>query len=130
MKGAELSDADRKEVDLRVKYAKKWLENYAPDKYRYVLQEELPKSAQNLDETQKEFAGKLANMLDNLDNWDGENIHGNIHSLVKGNESYTPKLCFQTIYTLFLDKTFGPQAGWFLSALDKDFVIKRLKEIV
>ncbi len=129
IKGAELTDLDREEIDLRVEYAKKWLENYAPEKYRYVLQEECPASAKNLSDLQKQFARELADMLDNLDNWEGETIHGQIHNLVKGNEDYTPKDCFQTIYTLFLDKTFGPQAGWFLSALDKDFVIKRLREL-
>jgi len=54
-------------------------------------------------------------------------IHGTIHELVKSHEDFTPKDCFQAIYRLFLAKDFGPQAGWFLSALDKDFVIKRLQ---
>ena len=126
MKGEALTDLDKEEIDLRIKYAKKWLENYAPDKYRYELQEKLPDVAKELTEIQKEFTTKLAGQLEAFDNWDGETMHGAIHELVKSNENYTPKECFQAIYTLFLGKDFGPQAGWFLSALDKRFVVDRL----
>jgi len=127
MKGVELTKEDREEIDLRLKYAKKWLETYAPDKYRYNLQEALPKEAEDLSENQREFARLLAERLEETDKWDGELIHGGIHELVKDHEEFTPKECFQAIYRLFLGKDFGPQAGWFLSALEKDFVVKRLQ---
>ena len=127
MKGSALTDEDKKEIDLRVGYARKWIETYAPDKYRYKLQETLPEAAKELTDIQKKFAGDLAKVLEDLE-WEGENIHGAIHSLVKDNEEFTPKDCFQTIYKLFLGKDFGPQAGWFLSALDKTFVTNRLQE--
>lgn len=129
MKGSPLTDLDREEIELRIKYAKRWLDTYAPDKFRYVLQETLPESAKDLSDLQKQFAHELAEKLDMLDTWEGELIHGKIHEMVKGNEEYSPKICFETLYRLFLDKTFGPQAGWFLSALEKEFVVKRLKEI-
>lgn len=130
MKGAPLTDEDKKEVDLRVEYAKKWVKTYAPDRYRYELQEILPDTAKDLTQTQKQFLGMLTDKLDGLKDWEGETIHGMIHEIVKGNEEFTPKDCFQAIYKLFLGKDYGPQAGWFLSALDKDFVMKRLKEVL
>lgn len=126
IKGAKLSDADREEIDLRTKYAKKWLETYAPDRYRYELQEKLPETADELTENQKEFARLLAKKLEEIAEWEGELIHGTIHELIKSHEELTPKDSFQAIYKLFLGKDFGPQAGWFLSALEKDFVVKRL----
>ena len=73
------------------------------------------------------LARLLAERLEKVSEWEGELIHGSIHELVKAHEEFTPKDCFQAIYRLFLDKDFGPQAGWFLSALDKDFVVKRLQ---
>ncbi len=127
MKGEPLTELDKEEIDLRMEYAKKWLETYAPDRYRYELQESLPEAANELTDLQKDFAAKLAEKLEGLSEWEGETIHGGIHELVKGHEEFSPKACFQAIYTLFLGKTFGPQAGWFLSALEQDFVIKRLK---
>lgn len=129
MKGSPLTDLDKEEIDQRVRYAQQWLAGYAPDKYRYILQENLPTSAKDLNDVQKQFAHGLAERLESSDSWEGELIHGKIHEMVKGNEEYTPKVCFETLYCLFLDKTFGPQAGWFLSALEKEFVVKRLREV-
>ena len=130
IKGAALTDADRKEIDLRVKYAKKWLETYAPDRYRYELQEELPVVAGELTDIQKEFLSNLVNELEQLNDWEGEKVHGAIHSIVKSSENFAPRDCFQAIYKIFLAKENGPQAGWFLSALDKEFVIKRIKDVL
>ncbi|GAH15272.1 unnamed protein product, partial [marine sediment metagenome] len=36
---------------------------------------------------------------------------------------------FSAIYIIFIGKDSGPQAGWFLTSLDRNFVIKRLKEL-
>lgn len=127
IKGSKLEDADKQEIDLRMQYAKKWLETYAPDRYRYKLQDVLPEMAKELTDIQKDFLKNLSGKLSSIDKWDGELIHGTVHEIVKSNDSYTPKDCFQAIYKIFLAKDYGPQVGWFLSALDKDFVINRLK---
>jgi lysyl-tRNA synthetase class 1 len=128
MKGSALTDEDKKEVDLRVEYAKKWIQTYAPNRYRYELQEELPEIAKDLTQTQKQFLEALASELESLSDWEGEKIHGMIHSIIKSDEEFMPKDCFQAIYKLFLGKEYGPQVGWFFSALNKEFVINRLKE--
>ena len=130
IKGSELADTDKEEIDLRMKYAKQWLESYAPDKYRYVLQDSLPEEAKELTGLQKEFLRSLSDKLSSIEKWEGELIHGAVHEVVKSNESFTPKDCFQAIYKIFLAKDYGPQVGWFFSALDKDFVINRLKESI
>jgi len=125
MKGSALTDEDKKEVDMRVKYAKKWLQTFAPDKYRFELQESMP--SVELSDLQKQFATDLAAKLGEIA-WDGQHIHTSIHDLVKASDELQPKDAFQTIYRLFLAKDSGPQAGWFLGALEKDFVLDRLKE--
>lgn len=127
MKGSALTDEDKKEVDLRVKYAKNWLKTFAPEKYRFELQESMP--AVELSDLQKQFASDLVAALEEI-GWDGQEIHTAIHTLVKTNDDLQPKDAFQTIYQLFLAKNSGPQAGWFLGALEKDFVVKRLKEVI
>jgi len=40
----------------------------------------------------------------------------------------TPREAFSAIYLAFLGKDSGPQAGWFLAALDREFVLRRLEE--
>ncbi len=127
IKGEALTDLDREEIDLRMKYAKRWLKTYAPDKYRYELQEKLPESIKKLSEKQIKFIQLFSEKLEKLSAWDGEQVHASIHELVKSNDELSAKEAFQAIYKLFLNKDYGPQAGWFLSALEKDFVIDRLK---
>jgi len=128
MKGSSLTNSDREEIDLRIKYAKKWLESYAPERYQYHLQEELPESANDLTELQRRFLGIVAAKLNTLKEWEGEAIHGTIHEIIKSDNNFAPKVCFPAIYNIFLGKEYGPQVGWFLSALEKEFVINRLKE--
>jgi lysyl-tRNA synthetase class 1 len=129
IKGSALTDADKEEIDLRMEYARKWLETYAPDRYRYELQETLPDVAKELTNVQKQFLKSLSEKLSSIE-WEGELIHGSIHEIVKGSEEFTPKDCFQAIYKIFLAKDYGPQVGWFFSALKKDFVVNRLKEVI
>jgi len=131
LKGSALTDADKEEIDMRMEYAKKWLETHAPDRYRYELQETLPplSGAKELTDLQKQFLKALSDKLSSIE-WEGELIHGSIHEIVKGSEEYTPKDCFQAIYKIFLAKEYGPQVGWFFSALEKDFVVNRLNESI
>src|SRR3989344_5383125 len=42
--------------------------------------------------------------------------------------SDTPKELFAALYRIFLNRDSGPKAGWFLSVLLRDFVLKRLRE--
>ena len=35
---------------------------------------------------------------------------------------------FQALYKIFCDQTKGPRLGFFLSTLDKDFVLRRIRE--
>jgi lysyl-tRNA synthetase class I len=85
--------------------------------------------AKELTNVQKQFLKSLSEKLSSIE-WEGELIHGSIHEIVKGSEEFTPKDCFQAIYKIFLAKDYGPQVGWFFSALKKDFVVNRLKEVI
>ncbi|MDW7733471.1 MAG: lysine--tRNA ligase, partial [Methanolobus sp.] len=39
-----------------------------------------------------------------------------------------PKDLFKAIYTSVLGQQSGPKAGWFLSSMEKDFLVKRFRE--
>jgi len=39
------------------------------------------------------------------------------------------KAFFTAVYVAFLGKESGPKVGWFLSTLDTQFVLNRLKEV-
>lgn len=127
LKRAELNAQEKEEALRRKKYAEKWLKEYAPETEKFTVQEKLPESAEQLSEDQKKFLAGIAELLNQKD-WQGEELHAAIHDLKK-KSPLTPQQAFQAIYMVLLGKTSGPQAGWFLEALPKDFVIKRFTEV-
>jgi lysyl-tRNA synthetase class 1 len=124
-KGAPLSDADRQEIDVRLADARRWLQAYAPESYRFEVQRALPASAASLTDAQRAFLAALIPLV--AQGGPGEALHTAIHAL-KGEHGLPPKAAFGAIYQVFLGKDSGPQAGWFLATLDRDFVVARLRE--
>lgn len=115
----EFPDADQAELEERALYAKRWLSTYAPEKFVFKLQDELPEAARNLPDSAKAALRDLKTVIEQADGMpSGEELHQELH---KSKE-------FKAIYLAFLAKESGPKAGWFLSVLPKDFVLKRLAE--
>ncbi len=125
-KGSELSPEDEVELTERLAYAAQWLADFAPDEYKFILQSELP--AVTLTSEQKEFIAKLYVLMLEAGELTGAELHEKIHAL-KTELTISPKEAFGAIYQLFLAKDSGPQAGWFLAALDREFVLHRLKQV-
>ncbi len=129
IKGSTLTEEDKKELEERALYAKRWLEAYAPEKFVFKLQDTLPEAAGALSDVQKKALTELLQYVEATEKLDGEAVHKKLHEIKEG-QGIKPTELFSAIYLLFLGKSYGPQAGWFISALNKDFVIKRLKEAV
>ncbi len=123
-KGQPLTEADEKELEIRVEYARRWLATYADESAKFTLQPDLP--AVELNQEQKVYLVQISEELQNAD-WDGGLIHTILHD-TKNMMQLDPKSAFGAIYKIFLSKEQGPQAGWFLAALDRDFVLQRLAE--
>jgi len=126
MKGGELTSDDRKEVDLRVEYTKRWLQKYADDKFIFTLQDTLPEQVSALTDVQKEALSLLADKAVATTENTGETLHALIHD-VKEESGLSPKEFFTAIYIAFLGKESGPKVGWFLSTMQPDFVAARLR---
>ncbi len=107
-------------------YAKYWLENFAPEKDRFMVQQELPESVSNLSELQKEYLRKLVTLLDEVTT--AEQLQVTMYDLAKSME-LGGRDAFQAIYTALLGKPSGPKAAWLITSLDRDFVKKRFTEI-
>ncbi|PIR54662.1 lysine--tRNA ligase [Candidatus Peregrinibacteria bacterium CG10_big_fil_rev_8_21_14_0_10_36_19] len=127
MKGAELNDLDKEELELRVKYSEKWLETCSPEKYIYKLREDLPEECANLDEEQKGFLKLLAEYLEENPAATGHDVQTFIHDKKK-ELGFQPAVIFRAIYASLLGKDSGPKAGWLIEALDNQFLINRFKE--
>ena len=126
-KGSHLTKDELSELKIREKYARLWLTKYAPENYKFEIQEKLPKSAENLDKGQKEFLSGIIKALSEK-KWLGDELHAKIHE-IKNELKLDPRKAFSAIYLSILDKDSGPQAGWLLASLDRDFVVKRFREV-
>lgn len=105
-----------------------WLERYAPERYKFSLQQGLPSQVKQLSSEQKQFLAKILKLYESQTSWLGEDLHAEIHRIRK-ELGIDPKQAFAAIYLAFLGKDSGPQVGWFLAAMDRNFVFERLKQI-
>ncbi len=126
-RGGALSAADRQELAQRVADARRWLAHYAPEAYKFEVQRTLPEAAGRLAPVQQEFLARLAEGAERAEAWRGDVLHTQIHNL-KAAMGLPPQEAFSAIYRALLGKDSGPQAGWLLAALDRDFVLRRLRE--
>lgn len=128
MKGAPLTAEDKQELAERAEYAKRWLAEYAPEKFVFKLQDTLPEKATMLNPAQKKALGTLHDYIAAVSAMpSGEDLHQFLHGL-KESEPIAPADLFSAIYLAFLGKSMGPKAGWFISVMPRDFVLKRLEE--
>lgn len=128
LKGSELTDADKQELAERAEYAKKWLVEYAPEKFVFKLQDTLPDGAKGLSDLQKNALRQLAAYLTNQPHMPtGEDIQHKLHE-IKEALAIQPQDLFGALYLAYLGKSYGPKIGWFLSVLPKEFVLERLGE--
>jgi lysyl-tRNA synthetase class 1 len=126
-KGAKLTELERAHLARRVTAAKTYLERYATEDERIVLQQALPASAAELTHAQRGFAHLYASEIDDVA-WEDDALQAKVFDVARRTPIEQP-LAFKAIYRLFLDKEQGPRAGALFSVLERDFVKKRLTEV-
>lgn len=122
-----------------------WLEMYAPAFAKFSVKEDLPVQAASLSELQRAFLSSFSSMIAEKDELSGEEYHNLVYSAkeqdselnkrmadalyVNPDEVHAdPKDLFKAIYTAVLGQQSGPKAGWFLSSLEKDFLVRRFMD--
>lgn len=126
IKKGKLTEADKKELDKRIKYAKTWLEAYAPDEKKVGIMAEKVKI--KLNEEQKKYLNLVIKLLQK--DWQKpEDLQQELYQMAKNNK-INVKAGFQAIYLSLTGKKFGPKAAWFLLSQDREKVIKRFKKVV
>lgn len=118
-------EAEKSKLKIELYYVENWLNDYASEKVRFQLQEELP-DASRLSQAEVAFLGDLANELTSQDELEAEWVHETIYKL-KDKHSLTPAQSFQVVYWVLLAQQSGPKAGWFLATIERDWLISRLK---
>ena len=116
-------------LDERRAAARAWLESYAPERARLSVQRDaLPAAAdEQLDEAQRAYLAALATAVEAAA-WDGETRAGSHLRHRQGarasrRDGRSPRSTSHS----WVGRS-GPRAGWLLAALDREFVIGRLRE--
>lgn len=125
----KLDDASVKELEKRAKYARLWISTYAPDDYKFEIQKTVPEAAKSLSDMQKAALRELLAYISETKSLDGQELHTKLHE-IKEKTGIAPADFFKAIYLSILGKDSGPKAGWFLSVLDKEFLMVRFEEVV
>jgi len=126
-KGEPLTDRERAILEERVSAARAWLDDYAPERARVAVQDELPPTAADLGAEQRTFLEALAERLtDATASWTGDGLQSAVFDVAR-ERNLPPAQAFAALYAAFLGRPNGPRAGWLLASLAPDFVRERLR---
>lgn len=109
-------------LKLQAERVKNWLEKYAPEEYKFSLLQEPPKL--ELKESDKKILEKIKKAVE--EGKTGIDLHNAIYEAGK-ELGLSPRDTFKIIYEIFIGRDSGPKAGFFLSLLDKEFVLYRIR---
>lgn len=130
MKGEALTEEEITHLKERARYASSWLKLYAPAKYKFTLvKDAAPEAANDFTEKQKDALRRVLFFAESNKHLDGQKFHTTLHD-IKKEIGIDAKEFFSAIYLSFLGRDSGPQAGWFLSTLDRPFLLQRLRDVV
>ncbi len=119
-----IDNEDEERLRNRAEHALYWLNSFAPSMVKFELKQSLPEIV--LTTEQKQFLLHLKKIFDSVE-WKAENIHDTVYDVAE-KKGIKTTFAFKTIYQIFLGQDRGPRLGYFLSSLDKTFVLKRFDE--
>jgi len=121
----EVAIKDAETIKRELKFIDAWLNKHAPEEVKFSLRDTI--KSDDFSDQQKDFMSKLADKISEAPkDADGEWYHLAIYEL-KDSTGLSPKELFSTLYQSIIGKQSGPRAGWFLSILDREWLINRLR---
>ncbi|MDP3994517.1 MAG: lysine--tRNA ligase [bacterium] len=124
----QFPDIDQEILEERIKYAKIWLESYAPDDFIFRITEKVPEVVKNFSKKQKQYLLALIEILEKEDIETAQDLEKRMYEVAKELE-LPPSEAFKTIYLSLLGKTHGPRASDIIFT-DRQIILKRLKEVI
>jgi len=113
-------------LEERMKYAKIWLDGYAPADFVFKVQEKLPSQVKELSPEQKKYLREVAEIIQK--DWKNETKLGfELYEAAKKVGLPSVK-AFEAIYLVLLGRPHGPKAAALLLSQDKKFLGQRIKE--
>ena len=118
-----LDEEATKNLDERIKCINGWLDDYAPESVKFLIQKEAPNIEFGEEELQriKHLEDKMSEI-----EWKPENLHDAFYDLQEKNQ-IPAKEYFKIMYNVILGKDKGPRLGFFLATMEREFVLNRLR---
>ncbi|MBI2668586.1 lysine--tRNA ligase [Candidatus Woesearchaeota archaeon] len=113
---------DQKRLHTRALCAKHWLEKYAPEEFKFTVQE---KCLAALTAEEKKILHELADRLRQRE-WTDKDLHEEIYILCR-NHAMPPKDFFQLAYRVLINKERGPRLAAFIVEMGRERVAQLLK---
>ena len=121
---AIIADRQADTIMRELAFIDHWLDTSAPDSLVFSLCEKVNET--EFSDAEKTYFTALADSIAAAPaDADGAWFHQAIYDFKETSE-LAPKELFSSLYRLLIGKTSGPRAGWFLSILPRDWLIRRL----
>lgn len=128
IKRTEHSKTAEEDADIireELKFIDQWLNLRAPDDVKFSLADKV--DPDDFSETEQHFLKALGERVAQApQDADGMYFHERIYEL-KDQLGLQPKDMFAALYKALIGKSSGPRAGWFLSILPRDWLVRRLR---
>ncbi|MEM0448550.1 MAG: lysine--tRNA ligase [Methanomassiliicoccales archaeon] len=121
---SEIKEEDVELLRERARCVRYWLDHFAPEEVKFKVAPALPTC--ELSDLELRFLREVHAKLIDAE-WSGDKIHDLVYECAKSS-GLGAKAAFQTLYAIFINKRQGPRLGYFLSTLDREFVLKRIEE--
>lgn len=122
---ARTVDEDAEIIRDELGFIEAWLAKRAPEDVRFSLLDKADRNS--FSDIEKKFMAELADKVEKApEDADGDWFHKAIYDFKEG-AGLKPQELFSTLYRALIGKNSGPRAGWFLSILPRDWLIKRLR---
>jgi lysyl-tRNA synthetase class 1 len=124
--GAEPSERERTDAEDRLKMAKNWVESYAPPTLKFRISMDLP-AYRPCNDMERSFIERLISLIEqDLPEAELQNeIFNSARSL-----GLEVGKAFSLVYLILLGAERGPRLAPLLTALDKDWLTRRLRSVL
>ncbi len=120
------TDRDERRFRERAARAKFWLENYAPEEFKFKLNAKRPEM--EISDNAKKFLSELSSFLEtSWDDLDSDKaLHEKMYEYIHAAE-LDPSEAFLVLYKTLISKEKGPKLAGFIRTIGKDRILNLLK---
>lgn len=125
----DISEKGEDEVLDRMRRAKNWAREYAPEDYRFEINYEVPDEIiENLSDEQLEALKLLRELLEVEEFEDAEELDGELFNVRDDSELGTGEF-FDTCYQVFLSRDQGPRLSTLIVSIGQEEAVKILSQV-